>query len=333
MPRTALVLGITGGIGAATAAALHRRGWRIRALHRDPASAAGRFARDVPIDWIAGDAMRTPDVTNAADGADVIVHGVNPPGYRNWRGLAMPMLANTIAAAERSGARILFPGNVYNFGPDAGTVISESAPQNPLTRKGRIRVEMETMLREAANRGCRSLVVRAGDFFGSRGAGGWFENVLVKRGKPVKAVVYPGAADAGHAWAYLPDLAETFARLAERESELGAFETFHFGGHYLARGIDMAETIRRVAGVPSAPIRKLPWLALYAAAPFNETFREMLEMRYLWQRPLRLDNGRLLRLLGDEPHTPLDVAVRESLRAIGCGTTSGTTTPAYSTAG
>ena len=29
----------------------------------------------------------------------MIVHAANPPGYKNWRGLALPMLKNTIAAA------------------------------------------------------------------------------------------------------------------------------------------------------------------------------------------------------------------------------------------
>jgi len=74
----------------------------------------------------------------AADAADVIVHGVNPPGYRGWAQLVLPMIDNTIAAARASGARILLPGTLYNFAPDAGAgaPIAENAPQRPLTRKG-----------------------------------------------------------------------------------------------------------------------------------------------------------------------------------------------------
>jgi hypothetical protein len=45
------------------------------------------------------------------------------------------------------------------------------------------------------------------------------------------------------------------------------------------------------------------------ASPFVTTFREMLEMRYLWGEPLRMDNSRLVAFLGQEPHTPLDDAV------------------------
>jgi hypothetical protein len=45
-----------------------------------------------------------------------------------------------------------------------------------------------------------------------------------------------------------------------------------------------------------------------------ETFREIMEMTYLWKQPLRLDNRRLKAFLGEEPHTPILDAVRSSLR-------------------
>ncbi len=122
----ALVLGATGGVGGALAEALLQRGYRVRAMHRRPEAhkaAAPRY------DWVAGDAMRTEDVRRAAEGASVIVHGVNPPGYRNWGELVLPMIDNTIAAAGAVGARILMPGTIYNFGPDTFPVLAEDSPQ------------------------------------------------------------------------------------------------------------------------------------------------------------------------------------------------------------
>lgn len=315
--KTALILGITGGFGRETAVALARQGWRIRALHRDPEAAADRFPEFADIDWRMGDAMSARDVAKAAQGADAIVHGVNPPGYRNWRGLALPMLENSIAAAKQGGARILFPGNVYNYGPVAMPVAREDSPQDPFTRKGRIRVEMEKRLNAAANEGAKVLILRAGDYFGPHAPGSWLSNAMVKPGKPVTSVVYPGDPDAGHAWAYLPDLAETAARLLAREEDLPPFERFHFGGHYLPRGGAMAEAILRAAGNPEGKIKPLPWWAVRLTAPVNETFRELLEMRYLWRVDLKLEDARLRRFLGEVPHTPLDAAVRETLDGLG----------------
>jgi nucleoside-diphosphate-sugar epimerase len=316
--RTTLVIGATGGIGSEAAQALIRHGWRVRAVTRRPDAAARDFARLGPVEWRAGDAMNEADMVAAARGASVILHAANPPQYRDWRGLALPMLASAIAAAQASGARLILPGNIYNYGADAGAVIDERAPQHPATRKGKIRVEMEQMLQRAALTGLRSLVVRAGDFFGPHGPSSWFSGAMVQPGKPVRFVIYPGWRNVGHAFAYLPDLAETIARLAEIDARLAPVETVHVAGHWLERGVELAEAIRRVAGAPRAPILPVPAALLYLAAPFSTMLRETIEMGYLWRTPIRLDNRKLVALIGSEQHTPLDEAVRASLAALGC---------------
>jgi nucleoside-diphosphate-sugar epimerase len=317
MTPTALIIGATGGIGSETARALIRHGWRVRALNRDPQKAA-RNDWIGPVEWIKGDAMNAADVIAAARGASVVVHAANPPAYRNWKGLQLPMLESSIAAAKAAGARLVFPGTVYNFGPETFPLVAETAPQSPRTRKGGIRRDMEARLEAAARDGVPVLIVRAGDFFGPRAGNSWFSQGLVKPGRPLRSVTYPGKRDVGHAWAYLPDLAETIARLLDRRAELAPFERFHFGGHWFDRGVEMAEATRRAAGNPDAPIRRFPWFAVYLAAPFVETLREMIEMRYLWQMPLRLDNRKLVAFLGEEPHTPLDRALHDTLAGLGC---------------
>jgi nucleoside-diphosphate-sugar epimerase len=316
--KTALVLGATGGIGGEIALALLQRGWRVRSLHRDPERAVRGAPHLMQAQWVTGDAMRREDVVAAAHGADCIVHGVNPPGYRNWRGLALPMLDSSIAAAKASKARLVFPGTVYNFGPDAFPNLTERSPQNPLTRKGKIRVEMEKRIEAASRDGVRALIVRAGDFFGPRTGNSWFAQGLIKPGRPVGSILYPGRPDVGHAWAYLPDVAATTVQLLEREGDLAEFDVFHFAGHWLGTGIEMAHAIQSVVGEPKPRIRRFPWALAYALSPFVTVFREMLELRYLWQRPVRLDNAKLVAFLGTEPHTPIDGAVRSTLEGVGC---------------
>lgn len=311
--KTALVLGATGGIGGETARRLVQRGWRVRALHRDPARAGFRDG----IDWIPGDAMNAADVTAAAGDASLIVHGVNPPGYRRWGELVLPMVDATIAAAEATGARVVLPGTVYNYGPDAFRVIDELAAQRPVTPKGRIRAEMERRLAAAAERGRATvLVVRAGDFFGPSAANSWFSQGLITAGRVPRSITRPGRPGVGHQWAYLPDVAETVLRLVET-GRLPAFATFHMDGHFDPDGTRMIEAIRRAVGRPELPIRAMPWWLLGLAAPFNETLRGLREMRYLWREAIRLDNRRLVAFLGEEPRTPLDEAVRTTLAAIG----------------
>ncbi len=311
MERKALIIGASGGVGGAVASALVRHGWTVIGLSR-----VERPARD-GIDWRVGDAMSVDDLRHAAQGVDIIFHGANPPKYQNWETVCLPMIRNSIAAAEAVGARLVYPGSVYNFGPDAGALVGEEAPQHPQSRKGSIRVAMEAELEVFAKRGGRVTIVRAGDFFGGVSDSSWFTGGLIKAGQPVGAVTYPGDPALGHAWAYLPDLGETFARLLDREDKLGRFERFHFQGHWLT-GEEMAAALRRAAGKPDAPLKRFPWWLMTLASPFVGFCREVLEMRYLWQRPLRLDNRKLADFLGAEPHTPLDEAVRQSLTRVGC---------------
>lgn len=316
-PKTALVLGATGGIGGEVARQLRDAGWTVRAMARRlPADATHQG-----LQWTQGDAMNPNDVRRAAEGTQVLVHAVNPPAYQRWAELVLPMIDHSIAAARAAGARIVLPGTVYNYGPDAFPTLHEDAPQRPLTRKGAIRVEMERRLQTAAAGGVPSLIVRAGDFFGPRGGNSWFSQGLVRPGQRVRRVSQPGSPGVGHAWAYLPDVARTMRLLIERADRLPAFARFHVEGHWDADGTQMVEAIRRVvraAGGAAPRLGTMPWWALGIAAPLVPLFRELREMRYLWQQPVRLDNHRLLAELGAEPRTPLDEAVHATLLGLAC---------------
>jgi len=312
--KTALVLGATGGIGGEVARQLRAAGWQVRGLRRTAGAASEG------IDWRQGDALNREEVMRAAEGCAVIVHAVNPPGYRDWDKLVLPMIDNTIAAAIAQRATIVLPGTVYNFGPDAfAQVLHEDAPQRPLTKKGAIRVQMEQRLEEASRRGARALIVRAGDFLGPKSGNSWFGQGMLKAGQPVRSIGNP--AQAGHQWAYLPDVARTMVELLARREALAPFERFHMEGHWDADGRQIAEAVQRVVarreGI-TPKIGGIPWWLFRLAAPFNVTLREMLEMRYLWQRPVRMSNEKLVRVLGREPHTPLDDAVEASLVGLGC---------------
>ncbi|OLF54181.1 NAD-dependent epimerase/dehydratase family protein [Pseudomonas chlororaphis] len=313
-----LVLGATGGIGGEVARQLRDAGWQVNALWRG--AARDREERD-GMTWIRGDALCREDVLAAAQGCSVIVHGVNPSGYRQWDRQVLPMLDNSIAAAQQQGATLLLPGTVYNYGPDAFMEPDEDAPQNPLTRKGAIRVELELRLLEASRQGARVLIVRCGDFFGPGAGNNWFSQGLVKPAKPVRSLSYPGAPGIGHQWAYLPDVARTMLALLERRDELEDFCRVHMAGHWDDDGRQMSRAIQNVVLRRSGRhpvVRAFPWWLLTLAAPLVTTFREMQEMRYLWRTPLRLHNARLLQWLAQEPHTPLEQAVETTLDALGC---------------
>jgi len=315
-PRTALIIGAAGSFGAHAAQALLKHGWAIRALSRNPEAARAAAPRTA-IDWVKGDAMNAAEVVAAAQGVQLIVHAANPPRYRNWKGTVLPMTDSAIAAAKATGARLMLPTSVYNYDPHMGSEIREDAPQTPVTRKGAIRVEVERRLEAASKHGVKVLILRAGDFFGPAAPNSGLSWIVNHSGGRMTSVYQPGPNAVGHAFAYLPDLAETLARLVDAEDRLGDFERFHFRGHWMERNDQLGEAIRRVAGQRRLPIRAFPWPVVLAASPFNETFRELWEMRYLWRLPIGLSNARLTAFLGAEPHTPFDAALAASLADMG----------------
>jgi len=239
---------------------------------------------------------------------------LHPYPYRDWHKLVLPMIDNTIAAAH--GARIVIPGNVYNYGPDAGSGLGEDAPQHPETSKGRLRVEMERRIANAVETGrAKALIVRAGDFFGPGAGSSWFSDAMVKPGRRPRIIRNPAKPGVGHQWAYLPDLAETMVQLIEHDP-LPAFARFHMNGHWDSNGTQMVAAIVCALGQPEVSVGRLPWWAMSLVAPFKPDFKELLELKYLWERPVRLSNERLVATLGREPHTPLDEAVRTTLKSI-----------------
>ena len=79
----------------------------------------------------------------------------------------------------------------------------------------------------------------------------------------------------------------------------------------------MRDAVRRVVG-KNVPERAFPWWMMRLAAPFGGFPKEALEIEPVWKHPMRLDNGRLVDLLGTEPHTPLDHSIAATLGDMGC---------------
>jgi nucleoside-diphosphate-sugar epimerase len=311
--KTVLVLGATGGIGGAISRALLREGWTVRALVRNAERVATEWGDGDAPDWIQGDAMDRAAVVAAAHGVAAVVHAVNPPKYRHWERSVLPMMENSIAAARAAGgARIVLPGTIYNFDPVLVPVVDAGSPQAPTTRKGVIRVRLEQLLEEAAPT-VPCLILRAGDFFGPGARASWFSQAMVPAGRPVRRLLNP-AVGAGHSWAYLPDLAETFVRLMNASDRLERFERVQFAGYCDVSGRGMTDAVRRALG-REVPVRAFPWWVMRLLAPFGGFPAEVAEIEGYWRHPVRLDNRRLIALLGEEPATPLDTAVARSLAA------------------
>jgi nucleoside-diphosphate-sugar epimerase len=313
----ALVLGANGRLGAAAVQAFAAAGWTVLAQARREPDALPPGATHLALPL--GDAV---GLAAAAAGARVVVYAVNPL-YTRWNAEALPLLRQGLAVALRLKATFMLPGNVYNFGAGMPSTLNRRTPQLPTTRKGEIRVAMERELQSLATNGAlRSIVIRAGDFFGG-GSGSWMDLVIVKSLRHGK-LVYPGPLDVRHAWAYLPDLARAFVAAASRADELPAYVDLPFAGHTL-NGAALLAAIERAASTlgmtPSAGFKHggMPWRLLKLGGLVVPMWREIAEMSYLWHVPHALDGATTAAALGPLPTTPIDAALRQALLALGYG--------------
>ena len=314
---TVLILGARGRFGLATARAFADAGWRVVAQIRPGAAVPMSHPG---IHWIQADLSNLPILVATAKDAIVVVHALNPSAYtlKAWRAEVAPMTATVIALARTLNATLMVPGNVYNFGAGMPAQLREDTPQRAQTIKGQIRIAMEAQLRDS---GVQTVSIRAGDFFGS-GTNSWLDIFMAKHLKAGR-VTYPGHLDVPTAWAYLPDLARCFVAVAERRSLLPQFERLHFAGYSLT-GQDWLDTLNPIARQQgwvepggNLQFKRAPWGFIRLASPFVPTWASLMEMRYLWDTPHALVNDRLTALIGPEPHTPFDKALRQSLVDLG----------------
>ena len=304
MDRKVVVLGINGHIGNAVARAFAANGWQVTGFgrsNRNPIPGVG---------FVKGDAEDVAAMRAAIGDAEVVFNGLNLP-YHEWdKGRKEAQTARVIEVLGTSGKTLLFPGNIYNY---AATLrhVTPDRPQVPQTPRGAIRQRVEAMYRDAATRGdIQVLILRAGDFFGPGSSGDWFDLVMLREASKGR-VATMGEPDVGHSWAYLPDLAQAFEKLAWHRGQMGGFETFHFAGHFVTPE-ELGAAIAATAPVP-VRISRFPRFTIGLMGLVSPMMREVAKMGYLWEHPMQLEDDRLDTILGPNFGTPFTDAVAATI--------------------
>ncbi|MGV8988590.1 MAG: epimerase [Cypionkella sp.] len=285
MGKVVLVLGASGLFGSHATKAFANAGWEVRKYRRGT------------------------DMNKAAMGADVIVNGLNPPMYHDWGRLIPAITQQVLAAGLASGATVLVPTSVYNYGREPG-LWGPQTPQNPASRKGAIRVTMEAEYRAASARGMQVILLRGGDYLAPEADGSFWNMITLKalaKGK-IQTMTRP---EIPRAYAYLPDMARIAVALAEKRGELPGFTDVPYAGYTLSMG-DLKARLERMTGL-SLRYTRFPWWLMTLASPFWEMARELREMRYLFDLPHALDPAPLAKVLPGFRFTPLDTVLAQHI--------------------
>ena len=317
-----LVTGATGKIGHAIASALLDRGDQVRALVRDPKSAASVLPAGV--EPLLGDATDPSSLAIAVEGCELVFNSMGMP--EQWvRDEAIFDQVNAVGSAEmakaakRAGVRRFIHTSTHDvFHADTGDRFDETMladyPKGTAYERSKQHAE-ELVLAERD--GMEVVILNPSGVYGPTPSptpsfeNGLFEPVVRKR--------LPAVPPGGTGYAFVEGVAAGHLLAAEKGID---GERYILADGYASFG-DLAETVKRVAGrgriPPTMPIPVAKAIASIGAGVSRVIRRPPLLPKgqltyFLWQG--RPDSTKAQRELGWRP-TPLDEGVRRTLNAMG----------------
>jgi nucleoside-diphosphate-sugar epimerase len=302
------IFGAAGAIGRAVGAELERRGIRFRAVGRSRPKLEEAFGKMKHAEVFPADLSETRSAGAAARGVDTIVYCVGLP-YPSHN-LHPVLIRTTVEAAKQVGVEhLVLPSSVYSYGVPQTSRVAETHPREPHTRKGKFRKEQEDVVMEAHAAGSlQGMVVRLPDFYGPDAEIG-LANPIFRAALAGQTANWAGPVNTLHEFVYAPDTGPVIVDLAQRTDTFG--QAWNFGGAGTINSLDFITRIYRAVGhapkyrtVGAGMLKLLGW--------FNPTMREVVEMLYLQETPVILDDSKLMAKLTVHK-TPYDEGIRQTL--------------------
>jgi nucleoside-diphosphate-sugar epimerase len=292
-----------GPIGSATASQLASDGHQVRVITR-----SGGGPVHPGVERVAADATNAGRLAELASGATALYNCANPR-YHRWPIDWPPLAAALLSAAERTGAGLVTMSNVYGYGP-VDVAMTEDLPLAATTVKGGIRAQMwqDALAAHQAGR-IRATEARASDFVGL-GAKSVFTEAIVGAVSKGRRAYAPVDFDVPHSLTYTVDAGRTLAVLGTDGRAWG--RAWHVPTD---SAVTLREAARRLAilvGAPAPRLSGVPNALLRVAGLFAPELREIIEMRYQFERSFVLDSTAAQTTFGLTP-TTLDDALRATL--------------------
>ena len=285
------ILGAGGPISNELVKIYSARGTQLRLVNRNPRMVAGA-------ETLAADISDPQQAIRAVAGSSV-VHLLVGLKYdlKVWQELWPRIMANTIEACKRAGAKLLFFDNVYMYGKVDGPM-TEQTPYAPASQKGEIRAGIATTLMDEVKRGkLTAMIARSADFYGPADAGHGLPNVLVfeafAKGAKAQWLINDAVP---HSLTFTPDAARGLTMLADRDSAWN--QVWHLPTTAPAlTGRDFIAMAAQ-AFLVEPKYRILNRGMMKVGGWFNPMVRELYEMLYQNDSPYLFDSSKFAREFG-----------------------------------
>ncbi|MGA2272211.1 MAG: NAD-dependent epimerase/dehydratase family protein [Bryobacteraceae bacterium] len=303
------IFGAAGAIGCALAPELVRRGIPFRAVGRRRQTLADAFGGMAGAEILDADLSDPEQADRAAQGVDTIVYAVGVPFTEFDK---HPVLMRiTLEAAARAGvARLMLVTGIYSYGVPRTPRVAETHPREPESHKGKCRKQQEDLVTEAHQHGgLRTMVVRLPDFYGPH-TGRSLAARIFHSALEGKTATWLGPASTPHEFIFVPDAAPVLADLAGRQDCYG--EAWNLGGVETIAGIDFVTRVYRAAG-RDPNYRSMGRTMMRIEGAVSPTVKELVELLYLQETPVILDDRKLAATLGVLAKTSYDDGIRGTL--------------------
>lgn len=273
------LLGASGAIGQAVAAALEARGLTYRTVSRRSNLGGSNHAK--------ADLLRPEEALRAVEGSDYVYLCVGLP-YRSriWKEQWGTIMQNVIDACAAHAAKLIFLDNVYMYAAPLPLDFDEHSPQNPPSRKGAVRKQVADRLLRAIETGeVEGLIARSADFYGERAVNSYFYLSFLERmlgGENPQVLSSPNVP---HTYANVQDNGRAMVELALCRACYGQVWHLPVGPPITTQQLlsifnEQLGSQYQLSVMPK-PLRSL--LSL-----FVPVLREVSEMQYQFDQPYRM---------------------------------------------
>ncbi|WP_342511646.1 SDR family NAD(P)-dependent oxidoreductase [Sporosarcina sp. FSL K6-1522] len=306
--KKALVLGASGGMGYALVRELVSRGVDVVAFARGEEKLRALFEQEPGVMIYAGDVLIKSEVSQAAQGVDIIFHAVNFP-YPVWSVTHPSCMDILIGVAEAQHAKIALVDNIYAYGAQHKGKVTEASIKEPHTKKGKIRLAMEQKLKASH---IPSLIVHFPDFYGPY-AGNTMLHETFKNVVQHKTANFVGSTHVGREFLYTFDGAKAMVELALREDTYN--QNWNIPAVHPITGEELIAILREDAAYTKS-VRSISKSMIRFIGLFQPFMREMVEMMYLTEAPIVLSGDKYESKIGPLPRTSYREGIKETLIAL-----------------
>jgi nucleoside-diphosphate-sugar epimerase len=300
------LFGAAGAVGHAVAPELARRNIAFRAVGRNKARLEQEFGALPGCEVFDADVSDLRSAGAAARGVDTIVYCVGLP-YPSHHLHPVLMRTTLEAAAAMHVQRVLLVSSVYPYGVPRTSTVAETHPRDPETRKGKYRKEQEDLVLQSDK--LSGMVVRLPDFYGPHADIG-LANPIFRAALAGKTANWVGPVNTPHEFVFMPDAGPVIVELLTRPDCYG--QSWNLGGAGPINTMDFITRIYRAVG-RSPKYRTAGRGLLKLIGYFNPNIREVIEMLYLSETPVILDDSKLAAKIGPIPKTSYDDGIRKTL--------------------